>query len=58
MLKLDKDKCLLCGGCATVCPKEDAIVVYDSHVEIDQDNCIACGSCVELCPMGALELAE
>ena len=30
MLKLDEDKCLLCGGCAAVCPA-DALMVLSSR---------------------------
>lgn len=67
---IDKDLCVECGKCATVCPysaitnnkrpcekacKVKAIHMSDSKAaSIDRDKCIACGSCVYQCPFGAI----
>lgn len=52
---LDKNKCVGCGACVNICPK-DAIVFetdewgyYRSYVNVDQ--CIDCGKCSLVCPV-------
>jgi MinD superfamily P-loop ATPase len=50
-----EDRCMLCGGCAAVCPLQ-LIVVFAGHLELDQGRCDSCGNCVKVCPAGALEL--
>lgn len=67
---IDKNKCVECGQCATVCPYNaiknnerpcemacsvDAISMnVDKAVSIDNNKCIACGACVYQCPFGAI----
>lgn len=67
---IDKDKCIDCGKCASVCPylaiqkrtrpcevacKVSAIHKgKDGAAEIDYDKCISCGACVTQCPFGAV----
>jgi len=62
----DKDKCIGCMRCATVCPSrciyikrektENKMVVIDYI--IDASRCIFCAYCVEACPVCALVLTE
>jgi MinD superfamily P-loop ATPase len=54
-LSVDKDKCMLCGVCEAVCPK-NAISVFQSQVEISKDRCSGCGECVGSCPVEAMKL--
>ena len=49
-----RDRCGLCGTCASVCP-EEAHRVDGAHA-ISWDACRACGQCVENCPPGALAI--
>ena len=67
---IDKDKCVECGRCATVCPfsaiannkrpcqiscKVKAISMdEDKKALIDNNKCISCGACVYQCPFGAI----
>lgn len=58
MLKIDCDKCIVCGICESTCPF-GAIHVDDDCVVVDE-NCTLCGACVEQCDVEALsiEIAE
>jgi [FeFe] hydrogenase (group B1/B3) len=67
---IDKDKCVECGKCASVCPfsaiannkrpcqnscKVKAISMdEDKKALIDNNKCISCGACVYQCPFGAI----
>ena len=67
---IDKDKCVECGKCASVCPfsaiannkrpcqnscKVKAISMdEDKKAIIDNSKCISCGACVYQCPFGAI----
>lgn len=67
---IDKDKCIKCGKCASVCPysailyrkrpcekacKVKAISMGENNIAtIDNDKCINCGACVYQCPFGAI----
>ena len=67
---IDKEKCVECGKCASVCPFS-AIANYkrpcqnackvkaismdeDKKALIDNNKCISCGACVYQCPFGAI----
>lgn len=67
---INKEKCVECGKCASVCPysaivnrkrpcqnacKIKAIYINDENAaSIDNDKCIECGACVYQCPFGAI----
>lgn len=50
----DKRKCILCGGCASVCDSGCHIISEDKHI-FDRLNCTGCGKCADICPAKALE---
>jgi Fe-S-cluster-containing hydrogenase component 2 len=52
-MKIDKDKCDICGTCVSVCPV-DAIFVSEFEVEIDNEKCISCQKCKIVCPFHAI----
>jgi ferredoxin len=55
MLKINLDKCMLCGGCVPVC----SLKLIDCNIttlEIKLDDCTECGECIKVCPVGALDI--
>ncbi len=67
---INKEKCVECGRCASVCPYsaitnfkrpcENACKIKAIHMDdnkkaaIDNGKCISCGACVYQCPFGAI----
>ena len=48
-IKIDLEKCVLCGRCEWVCPPK-AI-----ELDIETEGCTQCGRCVEVCPFNAAD---
>jgi ferredoxin len=55
MIKVDKTKCIYCGGCTAVCPA-NVLELKETYIEVDQKKCIKCRACVTFCPVGAITL--
>lgn len=56
---LDKDKCIGCGACVSVCASIAGAIKWRKSgrkVEVDAAKCLGCGACVKECPVGALSL--
>lgn len=53
MPRVITDKCMSCGGCASMCPM-DAISEGEIHFEVNADECIDCGVCEAACPAQAI----
>ena len=51
----DARRCLRCGHCAQVCPRE-ALALRADRVAIDRSRCVACGACARECPSEALKI--
>jgi len=54
MIRIDREKCVGCGGCVDLCPVT-AIRFVDDKAFIDVDICCECKTCVNVCPMKAPE---
>ena len=54
---IDKDLCIGCGMCVSVCPSE-TITMLDDKAVISGDRSIACGHCEAVCPVGAVRVNE
>ena len=53
-MKVDRSKCLYCGGCVGLCPV-NAIELCETILNVDGDKCTKCGICIKFCPVNALE---
>lgn len=53
---LDKDICVNCGLCVSVCITK-ALYSQENTYEIyfDKDKCILCGLCLDCCPLNAIK---
>ncbi len=63
----NKEKCVACLRCATVCPSQCIKVGYEERedgsrvvnsFEIEAARCVYCAYCVEACPLCALVMTE
>lgn len=57
---LDKEKCIECGLCKTVCPmalfeKKDGNIIF---VDSADKLCVKCGHCIAACPVDAISIYE
>ena len=55
--KVDKGKCMWCGGCVSVCPVQ-ALELRETAIYIDEGKCIDCGNCEKICPVGAIKVVK
>ena len=50
----DNQKCILCGQCAEVCNRVEAVMGHYELPLIDDIPCIGCGQCTLWCPTGSI----
>ncbi|HEX2960148.1 MAG TPA: methyl-accepting chemotaxis protein [Ignavibacteriales bacterium] len=55
---IDKDKCINCHQCISVCPVKYCNDASGSHVVINPDLCIGCGECISACVHGARTIVD
>ena len=55
--EVDRQKCLACGGCISVCP-QDAILWKANKAFVEKEKCISCAICIRTCPVGAISGEE
>lgn len=53
----DKKKCVGCGGCAAVCPRNCIVMAADAegfaYPRVEETRCTDCGLCERVCPVTA-----
>ena len=55
--EVDKNKCMRCGGCPSVCPVL-ALELREVVLHVYTDKCIECGNCEKACPAGAIRVVK
>ena len=55
-LELDREKCIGCGMCITVCPHAVFRMDKQKVAIADRDACMECGACARNCPTVALSV--
>lgn len=53
---VNKEKCISCGTCVSICPVGAISFGEDGKAVIDKGKCIRCGSCQACCPVEAIDL--
>jgi len=53
-MKVDRAKCMYCGGCVGVCPT-NSLELMETALTVNEDTCTKCLICVRFCPVGAIE---
>jgi Ni,Fe-hydrogenase III small subunit/ferredoxin len=57
--EIDKDKCTLCGECASRCPSGAiALNTAEKSIGINLDECVFCTLCEEVCPAKAVQMTH
>lgn len=55
---IDRERCVACGACAKVCPKQALSVPNGICAAVETKLCVGCGRCAKTCPAGAIEVRE
>ncbi|MCK8824043.1 [Fe-Fe] hydrogenase large subunit C-terminal domain-containing protein [Fuchsiella alkaliacetigena] len=58
VIKVDKDKCLNCHSCISICPVKFCNDGSGEYIAINHNMCIGCGACLEECDHGARILVD
>ena len=54
ILKLNKEICIGCGNCVTVCPHRVFALRGKKAEIVDYNGCMECGACARNCPPAAI----
>jgi Fe-S-cluster-containing hydrogenase component 2 len=56
-IEVDKEKCVSCGACVTLCPVEAITFDKESAIAFDKEKCVGttCSLCVDACPARAIK---
>ncbi len=49
VIRVDKDRCVNCQKCISVCPVKMCNDASGDHVDLNTDMCIGCGRCIDAC---------
>lgn len=55
-IRLDKEACMHCGACVSVCPTDALKLDEDYALVLDEEECVYCKACIPVCPVRALSV--
>ena len=55
---LNRERCIRCGKCASICPAGAMELKEDGNLRIDYEKCIRCYCCQEVCPADAIRFSK
>lgn len=53
-VKINEEKCRVCGQCAKNCPTRTIKLAESGKYRIEQAGCIKCGACIDICPFSSV----
>ncbi len=54
-VNVDKDLCIDCGACVSLCPTDALNFNDDFSIEFFEDKCIGCLLCLDSCPRSSIK---
>lgn len=58
VIHINKEKCVNCHQCISVCPVKFCNIAINGVVDVDPDLCIGCGNCIKHCSHKAREIID
>ena len=58
VVKKDKELCIDCGACVSLCPVKAISVEEDWTIDVNDKECIGCKLCTFSCPTKAIKVVE
>lgn len=55
---VDKNTCIGCGACMSMCPVGAIHFDDNGKAEINPEICIKCGTCEGVCPVSAITIKK
>jgi pyruvate formate lyase activating enzyme len=55
--KMNREKCLRCGACVSVCPQL-ALNLRDECIIHDSARCTLCAICAKVCPVRSIKVEK
>lgn len=56
--EVDVHRCVSCGACTNVCPKDAIVIDCGCYAVVQAEACVGCGKCKKICPADCIALRE